>query len=56
MTAGLRLRHGQKSDQHLRKRSRLPAEGPIDATLHLESTTDPVEGAERRALVQRALR
>jgi len=42
-------------NNYLRKRSRLPPEGPIDATLHLESTPDPVEGAERRALVRRAL-
>jgi len=42
-------------NNHLRKRSRLPAEVPIDATLHLASTTDPVESREHRLLVRRAL-
>jgi len=42
-------------NNYLRKRTRLPAEDPIDATLYTASAPDPVENRERRALVRRAL-
>jgi RNA polymerase sigma-70 factor (ECF subfamily) len=41
-------------NNYLRTRSRL-REDPIDAALHLASTSDPVENSERAALVRRAL-
>jgi RNA polymerase sigma-70 factor, ECF subfamily len=42
-------------NNHLRIRSRRPVEDPIDTALSLSSTADPVENAERVALVRRAL-
>src|SRR5262245_49145164 len=42
-------------NNYLRTRNRQPREDPIDDTLHLTSTPDPVESTERRALVRRAL-
>src|SRR5688572_26336514 len=42
-------------NNHVRTRSRLPREEPIDAALHVASMPDPVENNERDALVRRAL-
>jgi RNA polymerase sigma factor (sigma-70 family) len=42
-------------NNYLRNRSRVPTADPIDDTLDLTSTPDPVETTERRGLVQRAL-
>jgi RNA polymerase sigma-70 factor (ECF subfamily) len=42
-------------NNHLRTRSRLPAEDPLDGALQAASTPDPVEDSERVAVVRRAL-
>jgi RNA polymerase sigma-70 factor (ECF subfamily) len=42
-------------NNHLRTRSRLPKEDPLDTALHLASAPDAVDDSERVALVRRAL-